>query len=59
MTEPPRNRKCKSCIFRSSASNEICCGYIFKVGHRRPCPPGEKCTAYIKGSKIQDLPDET
>jgi hypothetical protein len=21
-----------------------CCNYIFDVGHRRPCEPGEHCT---------------
>jgi hypothetical protein len=26
--------------------NVMCCCYIFNEGHRRPCPPGPKCTEY-------------
>ena len=26
-----------------------CCNYIFVEGHRRPCPPGDGCTAKVIG----------
>ena len=31
---------CSDCRFFEHGS----CSYIFKVGHSRPCPPGEDCT---------------
>lgn len=36
---------CKGCKywFGDYEYNQ-CCNYIFIKGHRRPCPPGEKCT---------------
>lgn len=36
---------CKGCIYLAYLNGYLgCCDYIFKVGKRRPCPPGKDCT---------------
>lgn len=36
---------CEGCRYFFGHSEGVrCCNYIFKVGHRRPCPPGAACT---------------
>ena len=51
---------CAGCICLGYAGGGItCCDYIFKVGKRRPCPPGKDCTVkatqrrLIDGNKAQ------
>lgn len=35
---------CAGCLhYYGCNKNNVCCNYIFDVGKRRPCPPGEKC----------------
>ncbi len=34
-------RACKGCIYQACGRY---CDYIGIVGHRRPCPPGSRCT---------------
>lgn len=42
-------KPCEGCLhWYGDYENNRCCNYIFDVGHRRPCPPGEKCTEYRK-----------
>lgn len=42
--------KCGSCKYGYMHMNfGPYCDYILLTGHRRPCPPGEECTAYEKG----------
>lgn len=39
---------CTTCYhWRGFAECARCCNYIFDVGHRRPCPPGDGCAAYL------------
>lgn len=42
---------CKGCVYRTYAGGEPICGYILVERHRRPCPPGEGCTAKVVGGK--------
>lgn len=42
---------CKGCVYRTYAGAEPICGYILVERHRRPCPPGEGCTAKVVGGK--------
>lgn len=42
---------CKDCVYRTYAGAEPICGYILVERHRRPCPPGEGCTAKVVGGK--------
>ena len=42
---------CKGCVYRTYAGAEPICGYILAERHRRPCPPGEGCTAKVVGGK--------
>ncbi len=36
---------CKGCAYAVYLSGVWCCDYLQIAGHRRPCPPGEDCTA--------------
>lgn len=39
------DRACKGCTYLIFLGGYMgCCNYIFKVGQRRPCPPGKGCT---------------
>ena len=41
-----RLHPCSGCrYFFGEYIGNRCCNYIFVEGHRRPCPPGERCTA--------------
>ena len=41
-----RCKYCEGCIYQKSFSGwGSYCDYICMEGHRRPCPPGEGCTA--------------
>lgn len=48
------DRACKGCIYLGSAGDLCSCDYIFKVGKRRPCPPGKGCT--VKETKKRGRP---
>lgn len=40
-------RKCKKCRYSSTYGDYLClCLYWEIVGRRRPCSPGEGCTAF-------------
>ena len=49
------NKKyCKGCIYWHGAYRDYeMCNYIFDVGHRRPCPPGNDCTEKVKGKRLR------
>lgn len=52
---PGCDNPCEGCLHWYSAyENNRCCNYIFDVGHRRPCPPGAKCTEYRKYRGLAD-----
>ena len=42
-------KNCKGCIYYGESSKM--CDYIEIMGHRRPCPPGDKCTVKVMGRK--------
>ena len=43
------NKYCRDCIYFQGTSDSVCtCDYIFIVGTKRPCDPGEGCTAKVK-----------
>lgn len=41
------NKNCDNCVYRAVVGGVDCCGYLFKTGHRRPCPPGDECTVKV------------
>lgn len=47
--------KCNSCKYRAASSNCWTCEYITIVGHSRGCEPGDLCTVYERGDRIQLL----
>lgn len=43
--KPTMDPHCKGCVYLGYAGGGyMCCDYIFKTEHRRPCPPGKDCT---------------
>lgn len=40
---------CKGCVYAARLSGAWICDYLSVTGHRRPCPPGEDCTARKEG----------
>ena len=41
----PNAKYCKGCWYWGGNSDSSdCCNYIFREGHKRPCPPGKDCT---------------
>lgn len=40
-------KKCTNCRYHANVSGTVCCDYLYKTGHRRPCPPGDECTVSI------------
>ena len=38
---------CATCFFHGKCGGMICCDYLHKTGHRRPCPPGDACTVKV------------
>lgn len=47
------SKKCKTCKYRAYHSEIYSCDYIFITGHSRGCDPGNKCTKYKKGNRIE------
>ena len=44
--EVPKRSPCAGCFYYGgSFPSNYCCNYLLTEGHRRPCPPGEGCTA--------------
>lgn len=41
-------RHCRGCIYQRRGRY---CDYIGIVGHKRPCPPGKKCTVKTVGDR--------
>lgn len=45
MEQRKPKKPCAGCIhYHAYFRANLCCNYIFNVGHRRPCPPGAECT---------------
>lgn len=45
VTAEELQRPCKGCSYLGGGIYiDRTCNYIFMEGHRRPCPPGERCT---------------
>ena len=44
---------CDDCFYyrKFRSGNERYCNYLGMTGHRRPCPPGDGCTAKV-GLKV-------
>ena len=46
------NRTCRACIYAMQLANAgtskatVCCDYIGRTGHMRPCPAGDGCTEF-------------
>lgn len=52
---------CDNCVYRGTIYNLSCCNYYFMTNQRRPCPPGEACTAKAARSvyrKRESSPEE-
>ena len=50
------NSNCVDCVYQGKvAGGDVHCAYIFKVGKRRPCPPGDECTVKV-GYKKRTYP---
>lgn len=50
------SKKCKKCQYRTSMSHMplgIGCYYFGITKERRPCPPGDECTVYVKGRALR------
>lgn len=45
--------KCSTCQYRAASTNDWKCEYILLVGHSRGCEPGELCTQYVRGDRLQ------
>lgn len=52
--EAKNSKKCKTCIYRHSASSFICCDYLVIEGHKRGCGV-EDCNKYKKGKKLKRI----
>lgn len=51
----PDVTKCRTCQYHgrfASGGGGIHCDYIGVTDHKRPCPPGPNCTAYVKGPSL-------
>lgn len=44
--------RCKSCIYRASTSSLWACDYLAFTGHCRMGEPGDKCTKYERGNRL-------
>lgn len=44
---------CANCFYHGKCDGMICCNYLFKTGHMRPCPPGNGCTVKVAYRKRQ------
>lgn len=47
-----KTTKCPKCIYRSASSDLIGCNYFFIKNEMRNCDPGDNCTKFIKGPRI-------
>ena len=52
------NILCNTCIYRTDVENNghggrYGCYYIAHTYKKRPCPPGNACTVYIKGRQLK------
>lgn len=47
----PLARNCVGCAYSGQASSMVHCAYIFIVGQRRPCPPGDACTVRVSAGR--------
>lgn len=47
------SKKCNSCKYRASQNDMHGCDYVFIVGHSRGCDPGDFCTVYERGDRIE------
>lgn len=48
------SEKCKTCKYKAGEDAMYKCNYITIVGHSRGCEPGNKCTKYKRGKKIEN-----
>lgn len=50
-------RYCRVCIYRAQGGGGTICAYIGFTGHRRPCLPGDGCTAFrLEPGKTEPKP---
>lgn len=49
------SQRCKGCVYGVRWSGEsFYCDYLTRVGKRRPCPPGDKCTERITARQLRE-----
>jgi len=53
MEEKMCTSRCAGCFFQGRSTGT--CDYIFIVGVRRPCPPGEGCAAYVSTDRKEEF----
>lgn len=41
------SKNCDNCVYRVVVGGMTSCDYLFRVGHPRPCPPGDECTVKV------------
>lgn len=44
--------KCDTCVYRAHRGSFWKCNYSEVMNHSRGCDPGNECTKYIKGERI-------
>ena len=52
-----KQKKCSTCKYSfhvSEGNGDRICQYILIEGHRRPCPGGAECTAYVKAKRAKE-----
>lgn len=42
-----------SCVYHGKCAGMICCNYLLRTGHMRPCPAGDGCTVKVGYRKRQ------
>src|SRR5699024_4393869 len=45
--------KCRKCIYRSPYPTKYGCDYLALMGRSRGCPPGDQCTVFEPGARLQ------
>ena len=45
--------KCQRCIYRSPHPTKYGCDYLALMGSSRGCPPGDQCTVFEPGARLQ------
>ena len=53
MSKEVCNNRCAACFFFGRSTGT--CDYIFIVGQRRMCDPGEKCTAFVSHNRKDEF----